>query len=413
MNIKNLFQLNTLLYVFPAVFMTIDHGGAFILLILFAMSLFTLIRDHRRVLMPLMTYERAFLKAIFFFIAVYVFNIWIFNSDISELDNAFQIILIVIIYLLMRTLNLETEKYYLSIFFAALSCFIIASLQKYSLNLGRSMGVTGIIAFGSMSMTIAIMSACIALLHHSLKVKYYGVICFFLGVSASVFSASRGAWLILLSCLMVIFILNPMNMSLKKRLLALLSMSVLIVSSYSYEPIKHRVDLAIKDVSAYVQKGDAQSSVGVRLELWRAALISASDNLWLGIGEGNFKNEMEKLIIQDKVDPYLKNMSHVNNEYLSALLHRGVLGLVSLLLVLLVPFVYFVKKIKSKKNDINILAALGVVVTTSAMTISLSDSYFLQHDNLLFYFSFICIIFSLMFSANQQYLKNHNASNKS
>lgn len=373
------------------------HGASLILLILFIVSIFYnvgIIKKPKTIVFN--KYEMLFVTAVLFYWIVYFFQWAYFDLELSVLDNPTQILLILSVFMFIRTMPINPNVFYNSVLLGAFSCAVIAIYQNYYLNVPRSYGAGSIIAFGSLSMTLAMMCLTIAFYNRfSLKtiVFYLGA---FLSIYASILSGSRGAWLILVSSLLMVILLNPLKWSFVSRIIGSVLIVILLFSAYQYKPIQTRVDKAEKELTGYFNEGKVNSSVGVRLELWRMAISISSDNILVGIGEGNFKEEIKKRVDKSETNPFLLNMAHVHQEYLSTLMNRGGFGLMSLLFIFLIPLLYFLKNMTSEKDNRKILSTLGLVLVTSVMTISLSDVYFLQHQNILFYFSFIFILFVLM-----------------
>ncbi|MCP4275804.1 MAG: O-antigen ligase family protein, partial [Gammaproteobacteria bacterium] len=168
----------------------------------------------------------------------------------------------------------------------------------------------------------------------------FGLACF-----ACLLSGARGAWLAVLSGLVLLIIFNPKAWTVRKRAVSTLCSVVLIAATYYALPIVHkRVDIGISQFNAYFSEGAVkQSSAGLRLEVWRAAMISIEDSPWLGIGAGSFNDRITDLVDRGKVDPAIAGLGHVHNEYLIAALHRGIPGLIALLFLLLVPLYAFIK----------------------------------------------------------------------
>ena len=79
------------------------------------------------------------------------------------------------------------------------------------------------------------------------------------------------------------------------------------------------------DVQAY-QRGDIESSQGLRLEMWRVSLQAAEQAPWLGHGVGSFAQVYRDLRGRDP-----QGASHPHQQYLHWLVELGVPGLVLLL----------------------------------------------------------------------------------
>lgn len=393
-----------LILLFPALLVAAPNGGAGILVLLLLASIIGLIKN--RAAIPLHPDERYFLYAVGLFLLVYAFNIWFFGSKISEFDNPSRFLLLLPVFFYFRKTRLKLNYLILSLFFGTLSCVVFAIYQNYFLSIGRAHGITSIVAFGGISITLALMSLSIALLVSSKLLKSLMLLSFFFGLSASILSGSRGAWLALPACLFVLLLINPLNWKKQSRLVLCTVLLCSICATYFIPIIQSRIDLAIAEFNNYFSNGDFGSSVGWRLELWRAAAIVIFENPVFGVGEGNFRQTMQQLADTGRAAPALATtMSHVHNEFISATLHRGIFGLFTLLLIFLLPLLSFIKSIKSATGDKKILMMTGIILITSCMTMSISDAFFGLHVLSIFYVTFIYFIYSQIRSHNSEPLR--------
>ena len=386
---------SVLLLLFPATLMTVSDGGSVILVLLLLVSSISLLLGNNSI--PLSKNEKHLLAIISVYILVYIFNVWFFNSKISELDNTSRFLLLLPIFFYLRKLKINPDYIYYGILLGAIASFTIAAYQTYYLDIFRPYGVTKAVAFGGLSITLAIMCLFIGSLSTERRSKvlfYSGAI---MATWASILSASRGTWLAVLPCLLIWLIINPKKSSIKTRVITALISLLIIIVSYNLPIVKYRVDQAIIEVNNYTTNSVANTSLGIRLEAWRASIIIIKDNFALGIGEGNFRSGIQMLSDKGIVNPTVfAPLEHAHNEYISALLHRGILGVLSLLLLLLIPLIVFSKALITEKTDRKILPAIGVTLIVTTMTFSLSDIYFAQHHYTIFYVAFIYILYATM-----------------
>ncbi len=400
-----------LFLLFPALLVAVPNGGAGILVLLLLVSIIGLIKN--RVAIPLHPDERYFLYAVGLFLLVYAFNIWFFGLKISEFDNPSRFLLLLPVFFYLRKTRLKLNYLIFSLFFGTLSCVVFAIYQNYFLSIGRAHGITSIVAFGGISITLALMSLSIAVLVSSKLLKSLMLLSFFFGLTASIMSGTRGAWLALPACLFVLLLINPLNW--KKQSLIVLGIILLssICATYFIPVVQSRVDLAITEFNNYFSKGAFGSSVGWRLELWRAAAIVIFENPVFGVGEGNFRQTMQQLADTGRAAPALAiSMSHVHNEFISATLHRGIFGLFTLLLIFLLPLISFIKSIKSATGDKKILMMTGIILITSCVTMSLSDAFFGLHVLSIFYVTFIYFIFTQIRTRSNELVRKDGNSDR-
>lgn len=80
-----------------------------------------------------------------------------------------------------------------------------------------------------------------------------------------------------------------------------------------------------------------KTSVGHRLEMWRAALALFLKNPWLGSGTGSFHATGEAALGDSAAAPVVGGYEHAHSDYLTSLGTKGVLGFLVLLALLLTP----------------------------------------------------------------------------
>ncbi len=135
-----------------------------------------------------------------------------------------------------------------------------------------------------------------------------------------------------------------------------------------------RVELAMKQSSDYFEKGDASTSVGLRFELWRSALLAAQEHPVLGIGERNYRQTfIEERIASGELKPEIVTKRHAHNDYFNTLQNRGVPGLILQLLIYALPLLIFLRGITEARGKQLVAALGGSLMTIGYATFSLTN----------------------------------------
>ena len=119
---------NLLLLLFPAMLMIVPDGGSIAIALLIIVSSTGLLLNRNSI--PLSKNEKHFLAVIAIYILIYIFNLWFFNSKISEFDNTSRFLLLLPIFFYLRKSKLNPKYIYYGILLGAIACFIIAAYQK-------------------------------------------------------------------------------------------------------------------------------------------------------------------------------------------------------------------------------------------------------------------------------------------
>jgi O-antigen ligase len=73
-----------------------------------------------------------------------------------------------------------------------------------------------------------------------------------------------------------------------------------------------------------------------RVELWESA-IKANPNIWLGVGTGDYKKELNQYYIDHQMPVYARESYNAHNQFLQILFSNGIIGLVALFILLVRP----------------------------------------------------------------------------
>ncbi len=390
-----------LILLFPALLVLIPNGGGGILLLLVIISTIGLILNKEKT--TLHPSERHYMYAVGMFLLVYILNIWFIGSNISSFDNPSRFLILLPAFFFLRKVKLNLNYIVLSLFLGTFSCMTFAFYQTYILQFPRALGITSVVPFGGISITLGLMSFAIGLLSSTRWLKYLMITSFFFGLNASLLSGSRGAWLALPICLLIVLLINPVQWNKRLRMFLGIMSLVIISASYFLPTVQSRADLAINELNDYFNKDMVNTSLGLRLETWRAAAITIYENPVFGVGEGKFHHTIQQLADQGRVSPVITtNIAHIHNEFIAATFHRGIIGLITLLLIFFLPLTSFITSIKEASGDKKILLLTGIMLITSSLTLSLSDIYFYRHNTTILYAIYIYFIYAQVYTNKKE-----------
>jgi O-antigen ligase len=173
---------------------------------------------------------------------------------------------------------------------------------------------------------------------------------------------SYAAWAaVIASLLITAFIKNKKKINLKKT--AVVVAAVLLVFLSQWNSQKFRDFRMLSE----------RSSLESRIMIWSAAEKIISDNLFWGIGPGNFQNKY--LGYQKYFPPYLEwAVPHPHNLYLTFWLSGGILSLAGFLALL---FFWFWEAIKKEKNS---LWAISFAIMLYFLLHGLVDTTYFKND---------------------------------
>ena len=201
-----------------------------------------------------------------------------------------------------------------------------------------------------------------------------------MGLATVVFSKSRSTWLTLavLSILFLFYLAR--SLPLWKRLGLVGGLLLVLASSYLLPIVKHRVHHSLASIDNYLATDDyrdasRQSSIGVRLELWKTGWKIFQENPVLGVGVGGFQVMARANSERYQVNDVVHHYKYVHNQYLAALATRGLPGLILFLLVMLIP-VYIAMSQKAHERDSAVARLSIIFICLTYLIGSLAEDHF-------------------------------------
>lgn len=160
--------------------------------------------------------------------------------------------------------------------------------------------------------------------------------------------------------------------------------------------VSSRFQLALDEIKQYQEQPKKFSSVAVRLELWRSALMVVQENP-MGMGEEGSRAQALKWSKEGKIQKYVQpqlKIAHFHSDYLQQLAVAGYLGLLGLLLFygLLIGHFY--------RHRHQVGATMGLVVVFSYMISGLTDVP--MYNRLTVFAFFVIITFCLASISHRQ-----------
>lgn len=199
------------------------------------------------------------------------------------------------------------------------------------------------------------------------------------GLAVSVLSSARGGWAAIPVVVVIFVYVHNREKFFSKLAIALLAISITALLVYfSVEPIRQRIEMIYSDLTAY-SAGMLDTSVGIRIQLWKAAAHMIADNPLLGVGADGFGQAMDGLSASGVITPEAAayGKGEVHNEILAQTVRFGVFGLCFILALYFVPFYLFLKAVKSVADHPRKVAAmLGMSVTLGFFVFGLTVETF-------------------------------------
>jgi O-antigen ligase len=107
-----------------------------------------------------------------------------------------------------------------------------------------------------------------------------------------------------------------------------------LVAFTAYEASSKRIDHTVDEIEA-ITSGDYSTSIGLRFQMWAAAIPIIKHNPLFGVGDGHIellKRHWEQGLVSDSLMKL--NPGHYHNQYVDILVKRGAIGLALFLIFL-------------------------------------------------------------------------------
>lgn len=198
------------------------------------------------------------------------------------------------------------------------------------------------------------------------------------GLYASILSGSRGGWIALPVFLFLFCIMHRHAMTVRPALASVAGLLLLISAAYwSMPEIHQRLALIASNLHAF-DRGDENTSIGIRFQLWKAAWVIFTEHPLFGTGMGGFKAMMTPMQQAGLLTPLAADFGRqeVHNEILSRLSQLGLFGLVAICAVYAVPAWLFWRRLNADSSACRSAARMGVALISGFFVYGLTVETF-------------------------------------
>jgi O-antigen ligase len=215
------------------------------------------------------------------------------------------------------------------------------------------------------------------------------------GVSLSVWSQSRSGWLaapVLLAIWLIVY--RGPGGRVARLGMAGLGVVAAIAAYCGLDIVRQRVDVSVDSAISWVSGQNPDTSLGLRLTMWRMALVLFFDSPFFGYGDHGYQPLLESHpLITAFASPYarLTMQTGPHNELLANMLRSGIFGLVSTLLLFLVPAFVFLRGLTSSIPRVHGASLLGLGLVVGLFLSSFGEQ--------VFYLKFQCSFYGLMIAS--------------
>lgn len=343
------------------------------------------------------------IAAFIIFSSVWAMEILIHYNKYHNLEKPIRFLAsLAVLFFLLKYPPKQTWVW-LGVALGALGTGIFAIYLKQTTGIDRVSGHShNAIQYGNLSLLLGFLSLTGVLWALQLKKYKYLMLSllvagFIFASLASILSGSRGGWIA--APIILGFIIYNFKYFIAPKILILLSLviSLLLVSSYFIPAtgVQVRVNQVFIELDQYKQ-GETKTSVGTRLEFWRAALIIAQEKPLLGWGKPDYLEKLEELVEEGVVAPAI--ISDPHNMYLTMLAFRGAVGLISLLILFITPIYIFNRALANSVNKYQLLPLVvaGICIALAYIDFGLTQTTLKFNSGTTFFCFSLIIIYTCL-----------------
>lgn len=367
-----------LLLIYPVAMLAVRGGmnGVFLLMLLLALAVW-LVRPNG---MNAVVWQHEFtiyiLSMFAMSAAIFISQTYLQNYAAHPYDAASRYWLAVPVFLLLHRLR---PRVFLMLQFA----FPIAAITGFLMtndSAGR-IGITtlDLIHFGDLELILGVLSLFSVdwFRRDGISLRILKVVGFIAGVSASIDSGSRGGWLAIPIFIVIFIYFKASRISLRTAVASICAIFLAITIAYFGSNTFHlRANELVSDIVVF-DKGNRDTSTGIRWQLYKAAVDVFSHHPFFGVGPEGFALEMKPMMEAGKITPLAADLGRgeVHNDILSKAAGMGVFGLIAMLAIYFAPFRLFWQATKSASGQIRRAGILGVTFVSGFFCFGLTVEF--------------------------------------
>ena len=288
---------------------------------------------------------------------------------------------------------------------------VFVSYQRFGLHLDRPGGLINSITFGDISLCFGLMALAWAATVERTRLVWWPAFGALAALAGMLVTGTRGGLVALLFAGVIFFCYRRLVRARLVRALAALAIALLVLTyCVPQTGMRGRIAEAVANVDQYFKGGSAYTNVGIRLELWKGAVMLVQERPWFGLGIEASRERMAQLVAEGRLDAVTLEPSHVHNDMLQRLVTGGVPGLLVWAATLLAPLLFFTGQLRRAAQPGRVrgrepgreqiaLGLAGVLLVACYFSFGLTEVIFWSLRSCIFYATMVFILMGLCLNA--------------
>jgi len=231
-----------------------------------------------------------------------------------------------------------------------------------------------------------------------------------LSLVASYMSGTRGSWIAVPVFILIAVSLKQSMHDRRKIVISIVSMLLLAVAMASLPYTKTRIELAYSEAAHYAEQPKAETSIGIRLQLWQASWNMFRENPVFGVGTAHYEETLRRLARDKVITPQAGSQLHSHNEFLHFMATLGTPGALAMLALYLVPGLWFKKFLRSADSQQRIAAGMGLATSLAFLAFGLTETMFYSNLCSDFYIISVAALSALIINRQDELEKTAKSS---
>ncbi len=303
----------------------------------------------------------------------------------SSVIRAFSVLVVILAFTPSHVWRNQQAHLPSWVFIGALTCFAFTFYQAHVLQLGRWWEINPI-PYTTVACAFALFSFMTLILNPHPRTKVIALVSFILSFNALILGEARGVLLAFCVALCAFFIIAKLSNHVRiGRYVLILGVAMVTLFYINKQTIENRIERTHKE-AAMITEGNRNSSIGLRLQMWKSGAEMFKNAPILGYGDSHIAQK-EMQYKEGLITKHVIRYTHYHNQFIEALVKTGMIGFLVVLALFLLPFVYHYQF-----NNLATLAAS--ILSVAHMTASLTDVPMSHPQTIIVYFMFLIILLS-------------------
>jgi O-antigen ligase len=291
----------------------------------------------------------------------------------------------------------------------ALASLPFIAWQRFGLHLERPGGFINPITFGDLAMVLALLALAGAIdMRERPRDALLAGAGALAGLAASVLTGTRGGWMALV---MAVLVLGRRMVRIdSRRVRALLAAGVAVLAAAWFVPalgVQARFAEGVHDAETWYEGGPVFTNVGIRLELWKGAIMLIREHPLFGMDFDACRARLAEYGREGRFDARVLELPHLHNDGLQVLATGGVVGFVIWAATLAAPLRFFLRQLgQDREHAVRMpqfaVALGGALVVLGYIGFGLTEVIFWSMKSSVFYALMVFLLMGFCLNAKEK-----------